>query len=63
LEQIRLHPEDGSSKALRNVGILPHNYTASQLRTQKLEFSIAIFVKNIHPSIHRLISYIYNNEN
>jgi len=25
-----LYPEDGGSMALRNVGILPHQYTASQ---------------------------------
>jgi hypothetical protein len=27
-----LHPEDGGSKVLRNVGILPHHYTVSRLR-------------------------------
>jgi len=24
------HPEDGSSNILRNVGIIPHQYTASE---------------------------------
>jgi len=27
-----LHTENGGNKLLRNVGILPHNYTASQPR-------------------------------
>jgi len=27
-----LHPEDGGSRVLRNVGILPHNDTVSQPR-------------------------------
>jgi uncharacterized protein Veg len=29
---IKLHSEDGRSKVLRNVGILPHHYTVSQPR-------------------------------
>jgi len=32
-----LHPEDGDSKFLRNIGIL-HHYTASQPRRPRLKF-------------------------
>jgi len=32
-----LHPEDGGSMVLRNVGILPQHYTASQRRKSRLE--------------------------
>jgi hypothetical protein len=32
-----LHPEDGGSKVLQNVGILPHCYTGSQPRRLQLE--------------------------
>jgi hypothetical protein len=34
-----LHPEDGSSKMLRNVSILPEHYAASQPRRPRLEAS------------------------
>jgi len=34
-----IHPEDEGSKVLRNVGILPQHYTASQTRRPRLEFS------------------------
>jgi hypothetical protein len=36
---LNLHSEDGGSKILRNVGILPHHYTASQPRRARLESS------------------------
>jgi hypothetical protein len=32
------HVEDGGSTVLRNIGILPHLYTASQLRRPRLEY-------------------------
>jgi hypothetical protein len=32
-----LHPEDGGSKFLRNVGVLQQHYTASQPRRPQLE--------------------------
>jgi len=32
------HPEDGGSKVVRNIGILPLQYTVSQSRTPRLEF-------------------------
>jgi hypothetical protein len=35
---LNLHSEGGGRKVLRNVGILPHHYTVSKLRT-RLEFS------------------------
>jgi hypothetical protein len=35
----RSHPEDGDSTVLRNVGILPQHYTASQPRRPRLESS------------------------
>jgi hypothetical protein len=34
-----LHPEDGGCMDLRNVGILPQHYTASQTRRPRLETS------------------------
>jgi hypothetical protein len=37
---LNLHPEDGSSMVLRNAGILPQHYTASQPRRTPLESSI-----------------------
>jgi len=36
------HLEDGSNKFLRNAGILPHHYTASQPRRPRLESPNAI---------------------
>jgi hypothetical protein len=33
----KFHPEDGDSMVLRNVGILPHKYTALQPRRLRLE--------------------------
>jgi hypothetical protein len=39
-----LYPKDGGSKVLRNVGILPHDYTVSQKTTA----SIFITVKTSH---------------
>jgi hypothetical protein len=33
-----LHSEDGGSKVLRNVGILPQHYTMSPPRRSRLEF-------------------------
>jgi hypothetical protein len=38
-DDLNLHPEDGSSKVLRKVGILPHHYTVSQLGKPRLESS------------------------
>jgi len=35
----QLHPEDGSSNVLRNVGVLPEHYTASQSRKPRFESS------------------------
>jgi hypothetical protein len=35
---LSLHPEDGGSKILRNVCIIPHQYTASQLRRPRFEY-------------------------
>jgi hypothetical protein len=32
-----IHPEDGGSKLLRNVGILPQHHTMSEPRRQRLE--------------------------
>jgi len=37
---ISLHPEDGGSLDLRNVGILPQHYTASQPRRRGLESTV-----------------------
>jgi hypothetical protein len=34
-----LHPENGGSKVLRNVGILPHHHTVSQSRRHRNESS------------------------
>jgi hypothetical protein len=34
-----LHPEDGGSMFLRNLGILPHRYTESQPKRPRLESS------------------------
>jgi hypothetical protein len=36
---IPLHPENGGSMALRNVGILPQHYTASKPRRPRFESS------------------------
>jgi hypothetical protein len=33
---ISIHPEDGCSKVLRNVGLLPQDYTVSQPRRPRL---------------------------
>jgi hypothetical protein len=33
----QIHPEGGGSTVLRNVGILPHQYMASQPRRPRLE--------------------------
>jgi len=32
-----LHPEDGGSQVLQNVGILPYHYTASEPKRPQLE--------------------------
>jgi hypothetical protein len=37
-----LHPEDGGSLDLRNVGILPQHYTASQPRRPRLEIGLKL---------------------
>jgi len=34
-----LQPECGGSKVLRNIGVLPHHYTASEPRKSRLKFS------------------------
>jgi hypothetical protein len=59
-----VHPENGVSKVLRNVSILPHHYTASQctqfqLWTQNKEF-VALFV--IHVGHTRHFSYCCRTE-
>jgi len=33
-------PEDGGSKVLRNIGILPQHYTASQSRRLRLKLTL-----------------------
>jgi len=43
-----LHPEDGASMDLWNVGILPQHYTAWQSRRPRLEVSLAWKVQNSH---------------
>jgi len=35
-----IHPEDGGSKVLRNVGIMPHPYTGSQPRKLRFDSSL-----------------------
>jgi hypothetical protein len=47
---IHSHPEDGGSKVVRNVGILPHHYTASQARRRRLEISVGTNVYKIENS-------------
>jgi hypothetical protein len=42
-----LHPEYGGSLELRNVGILPQRYTASQPKRPSLETSLSILSFNI----------------
>jgi hypothetical protein len=43
------HPEDGGSKVLRNVGILPHHYTPSEPTRRRLEF-----IETLHGVVHRM---------
>jgi len=43
-----LHPEDGGSMALRNVGILPQPCTVSQLRRRRLQFWCIVFELNVN---------------
>jgi len=50
------HPEDGGSKDLWNIGILPQHCTASQTRRPRLEICLHIYLKfikmNHHPRIY-----------
>jgi hypothetical protein len=40
LPPISLHPEDGDSMVLRNVGILPHHYTVSESEGKALRYKL-----------------------
>jgi len=45
---VAFQPEDVNSKILRNVGILPQHYTASQPRRPRLELNNMAAARNPH---------------
>jgi hypothetical protein len=54
-----LHPEDGGSLNLRNVGILQHHCTASQVRRPRLESSSPP-PKKLKPRFLKIFLGLYN---
>jgi hypothetical protein len=46
----QLQGDDGGSRVLRNIGILPQNYTASQIRRPRIEFNYGLYVYTINPT-------------
>jgi hypothetical protein len=42
-----LHPGDGNSMALRNVGVLPQQYTASQPRRTRTKVTVSVLAATV----------------